>query len=206
MSETVALDADGMIAEGREPEAEAYISRLPDTVVLDSSAYLNVGIHLDDSGVDDGCLRYVPGTQHEAQDICSLTERDGWHLPGSVDVPTRAGDILVQDMMVLHCSLPKRSPGYRRTVYVELRPADAIVADGSQSADWVELRRRWMALVVRRATPGAEIDARASTLPETGAVADEVAAIAALPEPPLPSLYCAHPVDHPDYPTPADLR
>ena len=27
--------------------------------------YLNVGIYLDDAPVDDGCVRYVPGSQHE---------------------------------------------------------------------------------------------------------------------------------------------
>lgn len=168
--------------------------------------YLNVGVYLDDAPVDDGCLRYVPGTQHAQIDICELTEKHGWHIPGSVDVPAKAGDILVQDMMVLHSSLPKRREGVRRTVYIEIRPAQAIVADQSQSAAWAELRRRWMAMTVARSNPGDWPDAWRDDLPKTGEQADEIAAIIAQHEPPLPAHYCHRNVDHPDYPVPADLR
>jgi len=63
--------------------------------------YLNVGIYLDDAGQNDGCLHYVPGTQHELQDICGLTNTHGWDIPGIVQQPAKAGDILVQDMMGL---------------------------------------------------------------------------------------------------------
>jgi len=187
--------------------------------------YLNVGVYLDDAPLGDGCLRYVPGTQFEKQDICDLASRHGWDIPGSVDVPARAGDVLVQDMMVLHCSLPKLSEGARRTVYIEFRPAEAVITERSQSEEWAQLRRRWMALVVDRASnnkdrqqkqlnqgegqPGcrhpwpSEWRAR---LPEVGEVGDEVAAIAALWEPPIPAHYCHYAVDHPDYPVPARLR
>lgn len=168
--------------------------------------YLNVGVYLDDAPVDDGCVRYVPGTQHEKQDIRSLSARHGWNIPDSMDVPTRAGDILVQDMMVLHCSLPKRAPGCRRTVYIELRPAHAIVADRSQSREWADLRRRWMALVVNRARESDWPAQWREELPEVGDVQEEIAAIAARWEPPLPAHYSSQPVEHPDYPVPADLR
>lgn len=168
--------------------------------------YLNIGVYLDDAPIDDGCLRYVPGTQHEKADICALSGEYGWDLPGSVDQPTRAGDILVQDMMVLHSSLPKRREGVRRTIYIEVRTSAAIVGDESQSEAWAELRRRWMALVVARAEPADWPEDWRAALPEVGSVEDEVAAIAALHEPPLPAHYCHHPVDHPNYPVPADLR
>jgi hypothetical protein len=168
--------------------------------------YLNVGVYLDDAPIDDGCVRYVPRTQDEKQDICSLSEQYGWDIPGSIDVPARAGDILAQDMMVLHCSLPKRAPGCRRTIYIELRPADAVVEDKSQSPEWAELRRRWMAMVVARAETGDWPAEWRAELPEVGAVDDEVASIAEKWEPPLPAHYCHYPVEHPDYPIPADLR
>lgn len=62
-----------------------------------------------------------------------------------------AGDILVQDMMILHGSPPKRSPGTRRTIYVELRPVEGVLESEAQSEQWVELRRRWMGLVLKAA-------------------------------------------------------
>ena len=113
--------------------------------------YLNVGIYLDDANEADGCLRYVPGTQHVLQDICDLAEEHGWDIPNSVEQPAKAGDILVQDMMILHGSAPKWSPGARRTIYVELRPAAGILESAKQSEQWAESRKRWMGLVLRRA-------------------------------------------------------
>lgn len=168
--------------------------------------YLNVGVYLDDAPISDGCVRYVPGTHESKQDICALATAHGWDIPGSVDAPVSAGDILVQDMMVLHCSLPKRRPGTRRTLYVELRPSHAIVGDDSQSAAWAELRQRWMAMVVARAAPGMWPNDWDADLPPAGAIESEVAAIAARWEPPLPAHYCHRPVEHPDYPVPGDLR
>lgn len=166
--------------------------------------YLNVGVYLDDAPADDGCLRYVPATQFEKQNICSLASKHGWDVPGSIDVPAKAGYIIVQDMMILHCSLPKLKPGVRRTIYIELRPAEAIIEGEAQSAKWAELRRRWMALVVNRAG----ISQWPWPLPKVkeNDVQKEIADIASLSEPPIPAHYCNRPVNHPDYPIPARLR
>lgn len=168
--------------------------------------YLNVGIYLDDSDAGDGCLRYVPRTQHALLDIGALSQAHGWNPPGVVEVPTRAGDILVQDMMVLHSSAPKRTPGARRTVYVEFRPADSIRSQGAQSDAWAHLRERWMALVLKRCAPEDRLSAGWPAIDDLGSVEEEVARIVARWEPPVPAHYAIHPVRHPDYPTPADLR
>jgi len=169
--------------------------------------YLNVGLYLDDADAGDGCLRYVPGTQNELQDIAGLAKEYGWDIPGSVEQPARAGDILVQDMMVLHGSQPKRSPNPRRTVYVEIRPTDGIAESGAQSAGWAALRARWMAMVVRRAAATEWPDEWHVDLPsDLRSDADEIASILANPEPPIPAVYCVHPVETDDYPVPADLR
>lgn len=168
--------------------------------------YLNVGIYLDDAGPGDGCLKYVPGTQHELQDIAGLAREYGWDIPNVVEQPARAGDILVQDMMVLHGSEPKRSPGCRRTVYVELRPADGVRESGSQSERWLELRRRWMGLVLRRADPGSWPAAWADRMPQDlGDDREEIAEILRHWEPPIPAVYSREPVESDDYPVPADL-
>lgn len=81
--------------------------------------YFNIGVYLDDSDAGDGCLRYVPRTQHELLDIGEISGQHGWNPPDVVELPAKAGDILVQDMMILHASEPKRTPGARRTVYIE---------------------------------------------------------------------------------------
>jgi len=47
------------------------------------------------SEMEEGCVRYVPGTQHERQPIGELSARHGWDIPGSIDVPTQAGETLL---------------------------------------------------------------------------------------------------------------
>jgi len=169
--------------------------------------YLNVGLYLDDAPAGDGCLRYVPGTQHELQDLAGLSGEHGWDLPGVVEQPAMAGDILVQDMMVLHGSQPKRSPGVRRTIYVELRPVDGILESAQQSQQWAQLRQRWMGLVLRRSGRAAWPDEWLGDIPtDLASDAEEFAQILANPEPPIPAVYARFPVVHDDYPVPADLR
>ncbi|MEJ6473319.1 phytanoyl-CoA dioxygenase family protein [Pseudoalteromonas piscicida] len=170
-------------------------------------AYLNVGIYLDDANVDDGCLRYLPDSQHELVDIYALSNEYGWNIPGVVQQPAKAGDILVQDMMILHSSEPKRSEGSRKTIYVELRPLAGIEESQAQSNDWAELRKQWMAHIIQAAKPEdvpqgwlefyGEPDCDLNSL---------VARIKQRWEPPIPAVWSNQNVDHPDYPTPADLR
>lgn len=168
--------------------------------------YLNVGIYLDDANAGDGCLRYVPGTQHELQDICKLSKAYGWHIPGTVEQPAKAGDIMVQDMMILHGSGPKRSSGVRRTVYVEIRPTAGIVESKVQSEQWMELRKRWMGLVVRRAGSSDWPEAWRDDLPsDLGSDEEEIAAILDWHEPPIPAVYCHETIETADYPIPSDL-
>lgn len=170
-------------------------------------AYLNVGIYLDDADVNDGCLLYVPGTQNELQDICGLSGEHGWDIPGVVEQPAKAGDILVQDMMILHGSPPKRTEGARRTIYVELRPAAGIAESGVQSELWTQLRKRWMGMVIRRAEPGDWPEEWCEDLTEQlGSDEEEISAISALHEPPIPAVYCDRSVETADYPVPSDLR
>lgn len=168
--------------------------------------YLNVGIYLDDAGADDGCLRYVPGSQHELQDICGLAAAHGWKIPGMIEQPAAAGDILVQDMMILHGSPPKRSAGVRRTIYVELRPAAGITESGVQSERWRKLRERWMSMVVRRAAVADWPEEWRTDLPDLGDDDSEIAHILAAAEPPIPAVYCRNSIETDNYPVPSDMR
>ncbi|WP_125781445.1 phytanoyl-CoA dioxygenase family protein [Pseudoalteromonas rubra] len=169
--------------------------------------YLNVGVYLDDADLDDGCLRYIPDSQHEILDIYTLSSEHGWQIPGVVQQPAKAGDILVQDMMILHSSEPKRSEGVRRTIYIELRPIEGIAESGKQSAQWAELRKQWMAHVIKRADPK---DVPADWQAFYGEPEYDLATLVNLIEekwePPIPAVWSHRDVEHPDYPTPADLR
>jgi len=169
--------------------------------------YLNVGVYLDDADADDGCLKYVPGTQHELQDIGALSEAYGWDVPGIVEQPAKAGDILVQDMMILHGSSPKRSSGVRRTVYIELRPDDGVRESKAQSERWIELRKRWMGLVLSQAAatdwPREWRDDSPSDL---GTIQEEAMDIVAHREPPIPAFYHHESIETANYPVPADMR
>lgn len=169
--------------------------------------YLNVGIYLDDADADDGCLKYIPGSQSELHDICELSETHGWQIPGVVEQPAKAGDILVQDMMILHGSAPKRSAGVRRTVYVEFRPAAGITESGRQSERWIDLRKQWMATIVRRANAEEWPSDWEGDLPlDLGTDEEIISAISATREPPLPAVYCPRDIETDDYPIPADMR
>ena len=169
--------------------------------------YLNVGFYLDDADAGDGCLRYVPGTQHELQDIPGLSEKYGWEPPGVVEQPAKAGDILVQDMMVLHGSQPKQKTSLRRTVYIEFRPVAGIHESGEQSERWAELRNRWMGLVLRRAEVSDWPDAwRADHPDDLGEDVEEVRPILEHAEPPIPAVYGERPVETEDYPFSSELR
>jgi len=169
--------------------------------------YLNVGVFLDDAGPGDGCLRYVPNTQHEKQDIQGLSEKHGWEIPGVVEFPAKAGDINIQDMMILHGSQPKRTSGVRRTIYIEIRPVDGIVGGGSQSKEWANLRRRFMGLVIRRADPSDWPEEWKSDYPsDLGSDKEEIEEIIKRREPPIPAYYATFPTKHENYPVPADMR
>lgn len=167
--------------------------------------YLNIGIYLDDAPAGDGCLRYVPGTQHKVEDIHQLSEKYGWEIPGTVEQPAKAGDILIQDMMILHGSQPKHSKGCRRTIYIELRCWQGIVETQSQSKVWADLRKQFMALVLEQAQ---DIPKGWQQFYPIGQVNQQqlITDMRARKEPNLPAIWASFPVEHPDYPVPSSLR
>jgi hypothetical protein len=184
--DSVPLSCDALF---KHNHAESVVLWHQDAVHPRSFPYLNIGVYLDDSELGDGCLEYVVKSQHETHDICKLVEAHGWNIPGTVSAPAKAGDILIQDMMVLHGSQVKQNEGVRRTIYVEMRPAAAVLDQGFQSKEWVELRKRWMGIVVRRSeidwleTPNTELPK------DLMCDAEEIAQILSLREAPLPANY-----------------
>lgn len=169
--------------------------------------YLNIGVYLDNAEENDGCLKYVPGTQHELQNIGKLAKKHGWNIPGVIEQPAQAGDILVQDMMILHGSAPKRSQGVRRTIYIEFRPVDGIKESNKHSELWTELRQHWMAMVVERADQSDWPLEWKKDLPQNlEKTTEKIAKIVQHWEPPLPAVYHYENIDTGDYPVPKDMR
>ncbi|REE01720.1 phytanoyl-CoA dioxygenase family protein [Marinoscillum furvescens] len=163
--------------------------------------YLNIGIYLDDSPAGDGCLRYVPGSQKKLQDICSLTKQYGWSIPGYMECTAKAGDIIIHDIMVLHCSKAKVTNDVRRTIYLEMRPYDAIVEEGHHSLYWAELRQKWMAMVQRRVRDTAAFGELFDGLPnDVENEAKEIEQLINHREPLLPASYCHEKIMRSDYP------
>lgn len=162
--------------------------------------FLNIGIYLDDADEEDGCVDYVKGTQHETLDICELVKEHGWNIPEKVSVSVKSGDIIIHDMMVLHASQKKQKEGIRRTIYVEMRPATAVLDQGGHSKEWMELRRRLMALVVRRSEVDWPETVEGEDPKNLGSDFEEIEEILSLKEPPNPANYCFEPIEVVGYP------
>lgn len=162
--------------------------------------YLNIGIYLDDAEPDDGCLRCVPGTQHTALEICELVKNFGWDIPHSENIAVKAGDIIIHDMMLLHGSQTKKREGVRRTIYLEIRPSNALDDGMVHSQKWVELRKRWMGMVVRKSTETWPEQTHGKLPANLKSDAEEIEALFSLREAPLPSNCCFESVDFPGYP------
>jgi ectoine hydroxylase-related dioxygenase (phytanoyl-CoA dioxygenase family) len=76
-----------------------------------------MGIYLDDANENDGALRIVPASHRSGLDICELGRQP------AVEMPMKAGDILVHDMMLAHSSEPLRQNQLRRVIYFEFLSA-----------------------------------------------------------------------------------
>ncbi|MFC7844337.1 phytanoyl-CoA dioxygenase family protein [Streptomyces sp. NPDC057382] len=110
----------------------------------------NVDVYLDASRSAEGALRVVPGSQRHKADICTLTTRHGWDVPGAVTVEMEPGDVLVHDVMLVHGSASVRGNRLRRTLYYEFRAAEQILAEGPWDEAWVDARLRLMPLALEQ--------------------------------------------------------
>jgi hypothetical protein len=72
-----------------------------------------MGIYLDDANAGDGCLRVVPQSHTSGKDICTLKQQP------FTEVPVKAGDILIHDMMLAHSSGLMQHNPLRRVLYFE---------------------------------------------------------------------------------------
>jgi len=93
---------------------------------------LAVGVALDDSTLENGCLLVLPGTHRgplldhhqDGRFIGAVTER-GFSPAGAVPILLKAGGISIHHVRTLHGSAPNRSPRPRRLLLFQYCAADA---------------------------------------------------------------------------------
>lgn len=103
--------------------------------------------YLDDTSRDNGCLRVIPGSHHRHNDLHELLSapRDALSAgtqadvpefddrPDEVDVPVRAGDLLVADARLLHASHANSTDERRRLVTLWYQPTPADLPERIQA-------------------------------------------------------------------------
>lgn len=106
----------------------------------------NVDFYLDDSSPENGCLLVAPGT-HKLNLSGPEIKEKGWDFPGLVEVPMKAGDVLLHNTRLVHGSHKSHAPALRRTLYYEFDRLQWLVSEGSRpeypiNDQWVHDRLR----------------------------------------------------------------
>lgn len=102
-----------------------------------------MGIYLDDADEGDGALRVVPGSHLSDKGICELSKEP------SVEMPMKAGDILIHDMMLAHSSAPLQRNSIRRVLYFEFLSAAHVKAENIYTDELVQRRTRLLYAATR---------------------------------------------------------
>jgi ectoine hydroxylase-related dioxygenase (phytanoyl-CoA dioxygenase family) len=139
----------------------AYWPDTPDTRTA------TVWLAIDDSTIDNGCMRFVPATAHETAlrpHVPMFGGRGTSHALGTdlrdddhvVTMPIRRGDCTVHNERVMHGSGGNHTDGFRRAYILAFRSAETVSAErasGSPTATTTRPRSsRWSASTARRAS------------------------------------------------------
>ena len=114
----------------------AYWPDTPDTRTA------TVWLAIDDSTIENGCMRFVPETTHESAlrpHAPMFGERGTSHALGTdlrvddvvVPVPIKRGDCTVHNEWVMHGSGGNNTAGFRRAYILAFRSADTISVERS---------------------------------------------------------------------------
>ena len=109
----------------------AYWPDTPDTRTA------TLWLAIDDSTLDNGCMRFVPGTVTEPAlrpHRPMYGDRGTSHALGTdlrdddlvVPVPIRRGDVTVHNERVMHCSGGNTTDGFRRAYILAFRPEETV--------------------------------------------------------------------------------
>jgi ectoine hydroxylase-related dioxygenase (phytanoyl-CoA dioxygenase family) len=95
-----------------------------------------MGIYLDDANEGDGALSIVPQSHTSNKTICELSKEP------SIEVPMKAGGILIHDMMLAHSSAPLVKNNLRRVIYFEFLSAAHVKEESIYTDELVQRRTR----------------------------------------------------------------
>ena len=95
-----------------------------------------MGIYIDDANEGDGALRVVPKSHLSNQSICALSKQP------SIEIPMKAGEILIHDMMLAHCSDPMTKNNLRRVIYFEFLSTKHVIAENIYTTNLIERRTK----------------------------------------------------------------
>lgn len=80
------------------------------------SGCINTAWLLTDNNPGDGGLGVLPGSHKNNIDL-PWGKYPGLSLPGSIEAPGKAGDVVLFSECLVHTGLPKSTPGYRTNLY-----------------------------------------------------------------------------------------
>ncbi len=102
-----------------------------------------MGIYLDDANEDDGALCVIPESHLTDLPICEISES------AMLQVPVRAGDVLIHDMMLAHKSEPLQKNKLRRVLYFEFLSVTHVRLESIYSENLIERRAKHIPIAIR---------------------------------------------------------
>jgi hypothetical protein len=97
-----------------------------------------LGIYLDESLPGHGALRFVPGSHLSDDPIEAIAQ-----LP-AIEVPARAGDAIMHDMLTAHSSSAMTAGARRRVIYLEFLSVALAQAEALYPPEFIAGRQRLM--------------------------------------------------------------
>ncbi|RXF00752.1 phytanoyl-CoA dioxygenase family protein [Pseudoalteromonas sp. PS5] len=101
---------------------------------------ITMGIYLDDAQAQQGALQVLPGSHLAKESVLELKEKLEKQQLTPVDVPVKAGDILIHHVNTLHCSGIQHTKSMRRTLYFEFRAISHLQQNSNYSTQWLDKR------------------------------------------------------------------
>jgi ectoine hydroxylase-related dioxygenase (phytanoyl-CoA dioxygenase family) len=135
VSETQSLLKPPSIGSPKPPHQDnAYLQvEPPDALVTGWCA-------LDDATIENGCMRYVPGSHRLGMISHTWLSGTTHQVPSGVDegqcvaVPVKAGAVIFHHSLTLHCSGENRSTNWRRAMICHYVRDDADLSKAIRSA------------------------------------------------------------------------